>query len=249
MNAILVEDLVVQYRKGLFSPPHEAVSGISLQVKPGEVVGFLGPNGAGKSTTIKSLLGFIFPRSGRIEVLGHRAGSRESKRRLGYLPEVALYYPFLSARETLLMYGRLMDIARGELKRRVEETLALVGLAGKEDVRLKHYSKGMQQRVGIAQAILGDPDLLIFDELSSGLDPVGRRDLRSILSRLRDAGRTIFFSSHELSEVELLCDRIIIINQGRLVFEAPLSEVQARGQKSLEDFFVEITAGNGAAHA
>ncbi|MBE7561082.1 ABC transporter ATP-binding protein [bacterium] len=246
MSAIRVENLVVEYPKGPFRPPHRAVAGISLCVEPGEVVGFLGPNGAGKSTTIKSLLGFIFPKSGRIEVLGHPAGSRPSKRRLGYLPEVALYYPFLSARETLLMYGRLMDLPERELKKKVDETLALVGLSGKEDVRLKHYSKGMQQRVGIAQSILGDPDLMIFDELSSGLDPVGRRDLRAILSRLRAAGRTIFFSSHELSEVELLCDRIIIINHGRVLLEESLEKVRAQREgRSLEDFFVEVTTGDG----
>ena len=243
MSAIVVEDLVVHYRRGFLRAPVEAVSGISLTVEPGEVVGFLGPNGAGKSTTIKSLLGFIFPASGKLSVLGHAAGSRKSRQRLGYLPEVALYYPFLSARETLRMYGRLMGFSGADLERRTREILGLVGLAGKEDLRLKSFSKGMQQRVGIAQSILGDPDLLIFDELSSGLDPVGRRDLRGILDALRRKGRTIFFSSHELTEVEMLCDRIIIVNKGRVVHESAMADVA--GERSLEDFFVRtIEADN-----
>jgi ABC-2 type transport system ATP-binding protein len=230
MSAILIEDLVVHYSSGMFGKRSQALHGISLKVDEGEVVGFLGPNGAGKSTTIKTLLGFVFPTSGKTEILGSPVGSAQSRKRLGYLPEVALYYPFLTARETLTMYGRLMNMGGAQLRDKVMHTLKLVGLAGKEDVRLKHFSKGMQQRVGIGQAILGEPELLIFDELSSGLDPVGRRDLRLILQRLRDDGRTIFFSSHELSEVELLCDRILILNKGKMVLEEPLEKVLASGE-------------------
>lgn len=212
---IEVEDLVVEYGKGMKKV--RAVDGISLEVRRGEVVGFIGPNGAGKSTTIKTLLGFIFPLSGTVKVFGSQAGTVESRRRLGYLPEVALYYPFMKARELLMLYGGLQGIPGGELKARIPELLEEVGLGGKGNVLLRNFSKGMQQRLGIAQAIIARPELLIFDEMSSGLDPVGRHDLRAVLHKLRQQGTTIFFSSHELVEVEELCDRVIMVNRGKIV--------------------------------
>jgi ABC-2 type transport system ATP-binding protein len=171
------------------------------------------------------MMGFLFPAYGKIDVLGHPAGSTPAKKNLGYLPEVALYYPFMKARELLALYGGLAGIPRGELDSRIAHVLDTVGLRGRENALLKTYSKGMQQRQGIAQALIGDPRLLILDELSSGLDPLGRRDLRRILRTLRQEGKTIFFSSHELSEVEMLCDRIIIINRGRKVQEGPLEDL------------------------
>lgn len=221
--AIDVRDLVVEYGKG--GKKTRAVQGISFTVERGECVGFIGVNGAGKSTTIKSLLGFIFPSSGSIEVLGLPPGRVASRQRIGYLPEVALYYPFMKARELMKLYGGLHGLKGADLKRRSEEALAKVGLGGKEDILLKNFSKGMQQRLGIAQSLIADPDLLIFDELSSGLDPVGRHDLRQLLLELKRAGKTIFFSSHELTEVETLCDRVIIIHRGEIVKAAPLSDL------------------------
>jgi len=222
---VRVEDLVVTYRKQFRRAEVRAVRGLSFTVNEGEVVGFLGPNGAGKSSTIKAIMGFLFPTAGRIEVLGHPAGSTAAKRYLGYLPEVALYYPFMKARELLRLYGGLAGVPRAELEQRIAQVIEMVGLQGRENVLLRTFSKGMQQRLGIAQALIGDPRLLILDELSSGLDPLGRRDLRQILRTLREEGKTIFFSSHELSEVELLCDRIIILNRGRKVLESPLEDL------------------------
>jgi ABC-2 type transport system ATP-binding protein len=223
--AIRLENLTVVYAKHFRKPPVSAVRDLSFTVAEGEVVGFLGPNGAGKSSTIKAIMGFLFPNSGQIEVLGHPAGSTAAKRYLGYLPEVALYYPFMKARELLALYGGLSGIRQHELGQRINQIVELVGLHGRENELLKTYSKGMQQRLGIAQALIADPRLLVLDELSSGLDPLGRRDLRQILRQLKQEGKTIFFSSHELSEVEMLCDRIIIINHGRKVLESPLEDL------------------------
>lgn len=218
-----VQQLVVEYGKG--KSRIRAVDGISFEIERGECVGFVGVNGAGKSTTIKTLMGFIFPTSGTVRLFGEPAGTVESRRRIGYLPEVALYYPFMKGRELLELYGGLHGLSRDELRRRIPELFEELGLKGKEEVLLRNYSKGMQQRLGIAQAIIADPELLIFDELSSGLDPVGRYDLRRVLLRLKERGRTIFFSSHELTEVENLCDRVIIIHRGRVVTQASVQEL------------------------
>ncbi len=218
-----VKNLVVEYGKG--ATRVRAVNGISFQIFPGECVGFVGANGAGKSTTIKTLMGFIFPTSGSVRIFGAEAGTVESRRRIGYLPEVALYYPFMKGRELLELYGGLHGLSGAELRQRIPELFEELGLKGKEEVLLRNYSKGMQQRLGIAQAIIADPELLIFDELSSGLDPVGRYDLRRVLQKLKERGRTIFFSSHELTEVENLCDRVIIIHKGHIITQAPVQEL------------------------
>ena len=228
-----------------------AVDGLDFCVHQGETVGFIGPNGAGKSTTIKVLMGFMFPESGEATIFGHRAGDVQSRRRIGYLPEVTLYYPFMKAREVLYLYGGLHGLDRATLKKRIPELLEKVGLQGKGEALIKTFSKGMQQRIGIAQAIISDPDLLIFDELSAGLDPVGRHDLRATLLDLKKRGKTIFFSSHELHEVEELCDRIIIIDEGRKIADEPLPallerlragadpETGSAGSISLERYFMD----------
>ena len=233
-----VQDLVVDYGTG--RKTHRAVHGISFTVQPGECVGFIGANGAGKSTTMKALLGFVFPSSGNVRVFGQPAGTVESRRRLGYLPEVALYYPFMKARELLELYGGLQGLTRHELAARIPSLLEEVGLSGLGESLLKNFSKGMQQRLGIAQAIIANPELLIFDELSSGLDPLGRHDLREVLLRLKASGTTIFFSSHELSEVEALCDRVIMINQGRVVTEANVADLMNTESRNLEDYFIKL---------
>lgn len=220
---IEVRDLVVEYGKG--KRKVRAIDGISFHVKKGECVGFIGANGAGKTTTIKVLMGFQFPIKGEARVFGERAGTVESRRRIGYLPEVALYYPFMKARELLELYGGLHGLNNLELKDRIPRLLTKMGLEDKGEILLKHFSKGMQQRLGIAQAIIADPEALIFDELSSGLDPLGRYDLRSVLLDLKSRGRTIFFSSHELSEVETLCDRVIMIHKGKIVSESCVQDL------------------------
>lgn len=230
-----VQNLVVEYGRG--RKVHRAVNGISFQVYPGECVGFIGANGAGKSTTMKALLGFVFPKSGQVNVFGKQAGTVESRRRLGYLPEVALYYPFMKARELLELYGGLQGLGRRELAEKIPQLLKELGLGQRDEHLLKNFSKGMQQRLGIAQAIIADPELLIFDELSSGLDPLGRHDLREVLLRLKRNGKTIFFSSHELTEVEDLCDRVIMINKGEIVTEAAVNDLM----KPLNVFDVHFT--------
>lgn len=232
---IEVDGLIADYGSG--NRRTRAVNGISFEVMRGECVGFIGPNGAGKSTTMKCMLGFMFPTAGTVRVFGHEPGNVEARRRLGYLPEVALYYPFMKARELLNLYGGLQGLTRSELKQRIPEILEEVGLGGKGDILLKNFSKGMQQRLGIAQAIIAKPELLIFDELSSGLDPVGRFDLREVLLRLRREGTTIFFSSHELVEVEELCDRVIMIHKGQVVTSASVAELM----KPLNQFEIEFS--------
>lgn len=244
-NATLIEvdGLVAEYRAG--RSVHRAVDGVSFMVKQGECVGFIGPNGAGKSTTMKVMMGFMFPTAGSVRLFGEAPGSPESRRRLGYLPEVTLYYPFMKAKELLFLYGGLQGMSLSALRERIPALLEDVGLAGKGDIQLKNFSKGMQQRLGIAQAIIADPELLIFDELSSGLDPVGRHDLREVLLGLKARGRTIFFSSHELSEVETLCDRVIMIHRGRVVASADVKQL-VQETDSLEDYFIQLVRNSGA---
>ncbi|MBI3912189.1 MAG: ABC transporter ATP-binding protein [Armatimonadetes bacterium] len=225
--AIEIINLCISYRRGWWMPPTVAVAGLNLRVAPGEVVGFIGPNGAGKSSTIKALMGFLAPDAGAARLLGREAGHPESRRRVGFLPEVALYYPWLTARETLTLYGRLQDLPVPLLRAQTQDLLVRVGLAGREDERLRGFSKGMLQRVGIAQALLGNPELLVLDEVSSGLDPLGRRDLREILTERKRAGVTIFFSSHELSEVAQLCDRVVLIHHGRVAADRRVDELRS----------------------
>ncbi len=246
-NVIDVKGLKVSYGRG--AKATEAVRDMSFTVGRGETVGFIGPNGAGKSSTIKTMMGFIFPTAGRVTIFGHNAGNVEARRRTGYLPEVSLYYPFMKAREVLELYGGLAGLDRAELKRRIPPLLERVGLAGKGEILLKNFSKGMQQRVGIAQAIIADPDLFVFDELSSGLDPVGRHDLRDVLLDLKARGKTIFFSSHELYEVESLCDRVVIVDRGRKIADEGVADLLGRlaGEgaqqgrpRSLEEYFMGL---------
>ncbi len=223
-RVIEVEDLVFDYGKG--KNRFRALKGISFAVEQGETVGFIGANGAGKTTTIKTLMGFQFPTSGIVKVFGETAGTVASKSKIGYLPEVALYYPFMKARELLELYGGLQGLSQLELKMTIPEVLEKIGLGGKGETLLRDFSKGMQQRLGIAQAIIAYPQALILDEISSGLDPVGRHDLREVLRVLQSRGKTIFFSSHELTEVESLCDRVIVIDQGEIVAANPIEEMR-----------------------
>jgi ABC-2 type transport system ATP-binding protein len=223
--AIQVTDLRVRYRtkKGSWQ---EAVKGLSFQVARGEVVGFLGPNGAGKSSTLKALMGFVQPSGGEAKVFGLDAGSLEAKSRMGYLPEVALYYPYLTPLETLKLYGELEGLKGKALQVEAETLLETVGLKEAMKKQNRSLSKGMLQRVGIAQSLLGNPELLVLDEVTSGLDPVGRKELRTILKDRQAKGATLFFSSHELSEVDMLCDRILLIHQGKLVEEREMHDLK-----------------------
>lgn len=225
--AIEIRGLTKIYRGGGRKAP-PAVKDLSLEVHEGEVFGFIGPNGAGKSTTIKSLLGFLRPNSGTLKILGCPHSDISTRRRIGYLPEVASYYHFLTAREALWTYGRIFGISRSDLGNRVDEVLQQAGLADRADDRISTFSKGMTQRVGIAQALINDPDLLILDEPTSGLDPMGRREIRDLIVSLRRRGKTVFFSSHELSQVEEVCDRVAILRRGTLVKCGTLDELLPR---------------------
>jgi ABC-2 type transport system ATP-binding protein len=241
-----VNDLVVEYKTR--GGRVRAVDGVTFGVARGECVGFIGPNGAGKSSAIKTMMGFIFPVSGSVRLFGQPAGTVESKLRIGYLPEVTLYYPFLKATELLRLYGGLQRVPAAVLRERIPRLLAEVGLDGQGNVLIRNYSKGMQQRLGIAQALIAEPECLIFDELSSGLDPVGRHDLRRVLLDLKAHGTTIFFSSHELYEVEALCDRVVAIHKGRLLFDLPLDELRRRaGSAGLEEYFMSLVRGGAGA--
>lgn len=224
--AISIENLHVRYR--IKKQWVHAVRGLSLQVQPGEIVGFLGPNGAGKSSTLKALLGLIQPTEGTCQIFGEPAGTPSANRRLGYLPEVAMYYPHLTPKETLQLYGGLQGIEKKLLNPQIDDLIERLGLGTVCNKLNRTLSKGQLQRVGIAQALLGYPELLILDEVTSGIDPVGRHELRSILREQADAGTTIFFSSHELAEVDMLCDRILLLNQGQLIDEHQVSDLRQR---------------------
>lgn len=237
-----------QVRK-VYPGGQEAVRNLSLEIRQGEVFGFLGPNGAGKTTTIKMILGFFAPTSGDVAVLGGDPLDPATRRRLGYMPEVANYYGFLTARELLRFYGRLCDLPDTRLRERSAELIRLVGLEAAADRQLKFYSKGMLQRAGIAQALLHDPELLILDEPLTGLDPLARIQLRDIILMLKQQGKTVFFSSHELSEAELICDRVAILREGELAWTGAIRDLAGDGQTNLERIFLKQIAGRTTAEA
>ena len=194
-----------------------AVDDISLVTYRGEAFGFLGPNGAGKSTVVKILTGLVAPTKGTVRVLGQPVNHVQIRRQVGYLPEFPSFHRWLKARDFLEFHGRLFGMKSTMLEKRIGEVLATVGLAGRENQKLSTFSKGMLQRIGLAQAIINKPDLVILDELVSGLDPVGQRDMRELLRELKAEGTSIFLNSHLLADVEAICDRVAIINQGRIL--------------------------------
>jgi ABC-2 type transport system ATP-binding protein len=226
MAAVLeVENLRKEFVRGFLRKRTVAVDGISFAVSPGEVFGFLGPNGAGKTTTMKMLMGLIHPSAGRATILGAKVGDLEAKRRIGYLPENPYFYDYLSAVEFLHMVGRIYGLEHGARTRRADELLERLGLAMAKTRAMRSYSKGMLQRVGLAQALMGDPELVVLDEPMSGLDPIGRREVRELIVELREQGKTVFFSTHILADANLLCDRVAIIVNGKLRDVGPLGEL------------------------
>ncbi|MDW7982803.1 MAG: ABC transporter ATP-binding protein [Thermomicrobium sp.] len=204
-----------------------AVEDLSLTVGYGEVFGFLGPNGAGKTTAVKMLVGLIRPTAGTGFVLGRPLGDYEARRQIGYLPELFRFHDWLTGEELLDLHGQLYGLSRTERRRRIPDVLELVGLSEAARRRVRTYSKGMQQRIGIAQALLGSPRLVILDEPTSALDPLGRREVRDVIRRLRAEGVTVFLNSHLLSEVEAVCDRIAVVNRGRVVALGPMASLLA----------------------
>src|SRR3954451_19660942 len=217
-----------------------AVKDLNLSVRAGEVFGFLGPNGAGKTTTMNVLLGFVNATGGDAYLFGANVRDPIARQRIGYLPELTYYYKFLSAEELLRFYAKIFRIPRREIEGRIDRVLKLVELEHARKRPIRTYSKGMQQRVGLAQALINNPDLLIFDEPTSGLDPIGRMKVREIIHRLKNEGKTVFFSSHELGEVETVCDRVAIVHQGELKVEGRVSDLMEKHQTNLEQVFLKI---------
>ena len=193
-----------------------ALKSLDIEVRKGEIFGLLGPNGSGKSTTIKLILGLLFPTSGRVLVFDKDATETKKNEQIGYLPEESYLYQFLNAEETLDFYGRLFDMSGRQRKERIEELLSLVGLQGARHRQLREYSKGMRRRVGLAQALINDPDLILLDEPTTGLDPIGIREMKDLILALRDQGKTVLLCSHQLGDVQDVCDRVAILHQGEL---------------------------------
>jgi ABC-2 type transport system ATP-binding protein len=242
MSVILkTEKLRVEFTSREFRQATKiALHGLDLEVNAGEVFGFLGPNGAGKTTTMNVLLGFVPPTTGAAYLFGIDVRQPIARQRIGYLPELTYYYKFLTAEELLRFYAKIFGLSGGETDQRIEQLLKLVELEHAAKRPIRSYSKGMQQRVGLAQALINNPDLLILDEPTSGLDPLGRMKVREIIQRLKNEGKTVFFSSHELGEVETVCDRVAIIHQGELKIIGRVDEIRKPQHANLEQSFLEI---------
>ncbi|MCS6304992.1 MAG: ABC transporter ATP-binding protein [Nitrospira sp.] len=226
-QVIQTDQLRKVFKVGFWGRRVTAVDGVSLEVQRGEVFGFLGPNGAGKTTTIKMLMGLIYPSGGTATLFGHPVGDPSAKAKVGFLPESPYFYDYLTGREFLRFYGHLFGLLGTALDKRIDELLELVGITHARDLQLRKFSKGMLQRVGIAQALINDPELVILDEPMSGLDPIGRKEVRDLILRLKESGKTVMFSSHILHDAELLCDRVAMIMKGKLVACGPVSELIA----------------------
>jgi ABC-2 type transport system ATP-binding protein len=225
VTAIRTRDLHKTFRTGFWMRPVQAVIGVDLEVKAGEIFGFIGPNGAGKTTTIKILTGLILPTGGQAWLRGVPVQDPESRARLGFLPEGTFFHDYLSAREFLDFHGALLGLPKEVRRERIPKLLERVGLSGAADRQIRRYSKGMRQRAGLAQALIGDPEIVILDEPMSGLDPLGRKDVRDVILSLRDEGKTVFFSSHILEDAEVICDQVAIILSGRIVRQGYLDEL------------------------
>ena len=244
MSAVVVtERLTKDFYAGFWRPrAHRALDGLSLEIAAGGVFGLLGPNGAGKSTTLKLLVDLLRPTAGRAQLLGRPPGDVQARRRLGFLPEHPTFYDHLTAEELLSYFAGLFGLRGEDRRRRVATVLDRAGLGADRRRPLRQYSKGMVQRVGIAQALVNDPDVIILDEPMSGLDPVGRRDVRELILALRDEGRTVLFSSHILSDAEMLCSAVGILARGRLVASGTLTELTGRERGGADMVVTDLRA-------
>ena len=236
MHAVRLHGLTKDFRVGFWRPrAYRALHDVSLEVRQGEVLGYLGPNGAGKTTTLKLLMQLIYPTAGQAEILGRSVGDVSMRRRIGFLPETPYFYDNVSAEELLIYFGGLFGYSAAESRRRTGDLLDRVGLGDERRRQLRKYSKGMLQRVGIAQALINDPEVIFLDEPMAGLDPIGRRDVRNLILSLRDEGRTLFFSSHILSDAQAVCSHVAILTGGHLVASGRVSdlELEVRGWELL----------------
>ena len=246
MSAIRTAALEKTFRTGFWMKPIRAVRGVDLDVREGEIFGFLGPNGAGKTTTIKMLTGLIHPSGGAAWIQGVPVSSPASRQRLGFLPEGTFFHEYLTGREFVDLHARLNGLTRQERRERVPQVLESVGMLHAADQRVGRYSKGMRQRVGLAQALIADPDVLVLDEPLSGLDPIGRKDVRDLILALRDQGKTVFFSSHILQDAEMICDRVAILVDGRVVHAGALCDVVGQEITAVE---LEVEGIDAELHA
>jgi len=225
MKALEIVDLKKSFRSNFYFRKREVLKGVNLEIENGEIFGFLGPNGAGKTTTIKCILGLLKKDSGTIRIQEEENESLELRTKIGYLPEQPYFYEYLTARELLSFFGQLFRLPTAEIEKRSTELLKLVGLEESANLILRKFSKGMLQRIGIAQALINDPQFLILDEPFSGLDPIGRKEIRELILKLKTEGKTIFFSSHIIQDMELLCDRIAVLFKGKIQKAGKLSEL------------------------
>lgn len=244
---VRAERLRKVFRVGFWGRRVTAVEGLSLEVRRGEVLGVLGPNGAGKTTTLKMLMGLIYPTSGEAWIFGYPIGHHAAKAKLGFLPEAPYFYDYLTSREFLNFYGHLFGLWGATLDKRVDELLELVGMTHARDLQLRKFSKGMLQRVGIAQALINDPELVVLDEPMSGLDPIGRKEVRDLILRLKETGKTVMFSSHILHDAEVLCDRVAMILKGQLVACGQVADLIGRGTTQAVEIVVDRLSPEGIA--
>ena len=236
MSIVEIDNLTKDYEVGFWRKRKvRALDGLSLTVEQGQILGFLGANGAGKTTTLKLLMRLIYPTGGAARILGYDIADVHMHARIGYLPENPYFYDYLTAREFLNYCGELFGLNRNTRKRQTEDLLSRVNLESKSwDRQLRKFSKGMLQRVGLAQALVNDPEIVFLDEPMSGLDPVGRREVRDLIASLRTQGKTVFMCSHILSDIEVLCDSVAILKQGRLAHAGSLEELRARASNQIE---------------
>ncbi len=234
MIALEVKEISKSFRPNFYNKRTSVLKKVDINVMKGTIYGFLGPNGAGKTTTIKCILGLTRPDSGEIMLFGKRTGKVSDRKRIGFLPESPYYYDYLTAAETLILSGKLSSVSDSKIKERSEKILEMVSLKDKKDVLLKNFSKGMLQRIGLGQALMNDPEFIILDEPFSGLDPVGRKELRDIILLLKEEGKTIFFSSHILQDMELIVDDVGILIDGKISKEGKLTKLIKDSVKYIE---------------
>lgn len=241
-QVVSVDQVVKDFRPGFGLRRIRVLHGVTFQVHEGEIFGFVGPNGAGKTTTLKILMGLIRATEGKASILGRDVAESEFRHQIGFLPENPYFYPYLTAREILHFYARLCAVPSKRRSDRVDELLEVVNLSHAADARLQTYSKGMLQRVGVAQALIHDPEIVFLDEPMSGLDPIGRKEIRDVILSLRSLGKTVFMNTHILSDVEMICDRVAIIVKGAIRHQGRIEEFLPDGTLSTEVVLAQLSA-------
>jgi ABC-2 type transport system ATP-binding protein len=241
VNPIDIVGLCKTYQRHFWTPAQTVLKGLDLEVAPGQVFGFLGPNGAGKTTTIKAMMGIIKPTTGYVRIFGKDPWDTGPKHKIGFLPETPYFYDYLTGREFMRFSGKLLGMPAQKIEHEASQMLALVKMTEAADLQMRKYSKGMLQRIGLAQALMNNPELIVLDEPLTGLDPLGRKEFKDIILALKNQGKTVFFSSHILPDAEMVCDRVAIINKGKLLRSGSLSELLNAQVKSVEFICQDIT--------